>query len=101
MKTKREPSTLVETFGDLASAGVVMLTHLRDAEVVYEVIVGTPIHDADRGDVRTAWSKTVAFGATDRTVAGGMAFREAAREQEAVAWELFHAARLADPGAAR
>lgn len=66
---------------------VQMLTTIDDTEIVYEVIDG----DCQNGDfsgARGVWEKTVRFGATDATVAGGHAFVEAAREQEAVAMRL-------------
>lgn len=36
----------------------------------------------------TIWTRRVHFGATDATVAGGTAFGEAAREQQAIADEI-------------
>jgi hypothetical protein len=71
-----------------------MHTEITRTEVVYEVIVGYPVDDT--GSTRYIWRRVVTFGATDRTVAGGAAFVEAARTQEAVAWaalELLEARR--------
>lgn len=62
---------------------VSMWTTLTRTEIDYEVTVGF-MDDRSRG--RIIWHKTVVFGHTDRTVAGGAAFVEAARVQETVAW---------------
>jgi hypothetical protein len=61
-------------------------TALSRTDVRYDVTIGDP---SDRITPRTArciWHRVVTFGHTDRTVAGGTAFVEAARMQEAVAW---------------
>lgn len=63
------------------------ITSRHACGVDYEVVVGD-IAAGDRGQARTVWSKSVTFGATDRTVAGGYDFVAAAREQEAVAWAI-------------
>jgi hypothetical protein len=80
-------------FVNLAVEGVAMVTQIEDTQVVYTVIVGGGVHDGDRSGCRVAWRKAVTFGRTDRTVAGGMAFREAAREQEDVAFSYARAAK--------
>lgn len=66
---------------------VSMLTEIGDCEVTYQVVVGC-VDAGDRGRARTVWHREVVFGQTDRTVAGGAAFVEAARAQEDVAWSL-------------
>lgn len=56
-------------------------------DITYEVVIG----DALQGDhgrarrARTIWSRLVVFGQTDRTVAGGADFVDAARVQDEVA----------------
>lgn len=60
------------------------ITSRHACGVEYDVVIGDASY-GDRGQARTVWSKSVTFGATDRTVAGGHDFVMAAREQEAVA----------------
>lgn len=65
--------------------GPVMMTTVRTrTEIEYEVIVG--ILDDCCTKARCIWSKTVAFGHDDRHHAGGAAFVEVSREQDAVAF---------------
>lgn len=64
-----------------------MMTYIYLDCVLYTVIDGNP----DGGDFSTArevWHKEVPFGKTFRYRAGGPAFAEAAREQEAIAQEV-------------
>ena len=60
-----------------------MHTELSRTDVFYDVTIGDP---SDGMPARCIWQRIVVFGHTDRTVAGGAAFVEAARLQEAVAW---------------
>ena len=64
-----------------------MVITIDDCDITYDVIDGD-LATADMGGAHTLWTKTVAFGQTDATVAGGYAFVEAAREQEAFAMRL-------------
>jgi len=64
---------------------VQMHTTLSRTDVTYDVTIGDP-SDSMRRTARCIWHRVVVFGHTDRTVAGGAAFVEAARMQEAVAW---------------
>jgi hypothetical protein len=92
--TEREATNILVSSGaqfvevairDEPDGPVVMLTDISRIEVVYEVVIGDTAA-GDRGKARTIWRRAVTFGATDRTVAGGASFVEAAREQERVAW---------------
>lgn len=65
---------------------VQMHTEISRTEVAYSVTVGDPSDSMSPRTPRVIWHRTVVFGHTDRTVAGGAAFVEAARMQEAVAW---------------
>ncbi len=68
---------------DNPNGPVSMTTTIDRTETTYEVHIG---FDDDRSRGRTIWHRTVYFGSTDRHCAGGGAFVEAARLQEAVAW---------------
>lgn len=59
---------------------VQMITELTRTDVTYDVVIGEP---NDGG--RMIWHAVVTFGADDRHHAGGAAFVQAARTQEAVA----------------
>lgn len=71
---------------------ITMVTTRSDTEIIYEVVAGD-ITSGDFGNTRYIWTKTVVFGATDATVAGGYAFTAAAREQQAIADAAFAYAR--------
>lgn len=58
---------------------IIKRTTVGRREVLYEVLL------EDETAPELVWSKTVEFGARDTAVAGGAAFRFAAREQEDVA----------------
>ena len=62
-----------------------MHTELSRTEVSYDVAIGDPSDGMSPRGARCIWHRVVVFGATDRTVAGGSAFVEAARLQEVVA----------------
>ena len=62
---------------------VTMRTEISRTEVVYEVVVGDRM---DSRGARCIWHRVVSFGESRRHCAGGAAFVEAARAQEAVAW---------------
>jgi hypothetical protein len=74
---------------------VQMVTTRHATEVDYQVIVGT-IESGDLGKSRVIWDRSVTFGSTDRTVAGGADFVAAARAQEEVAFATYA---LIDSGA--
>jgi hypothetical protein len=65
---------------------VQMHTELSRIDVSYDVTIGDPSDSMSPRTARCIWHRVVVFGHTDRTVAGGAAFVEAARTQEAVAW---------------
>lgn len=73
---------------ELATHGVAMVTEIEPDEVLYQVVVGGCLSDADRSGCRTAWQRVVRFGKTERFHAGGQAFVETARLQAAVAEEF-------------
>jgi len=74
--------TLVASVRDRRRAlPIVMQTTITDEHVTYTVCDGE----------REVWRAVVAFGRTDRTVAHGGAFVEAAREQERQAQRLVDA----------
>ena len=76
-----------------AARGVYLLTARTTDAITYEVRVGDHPDGGDRADCRRVWFRTVAFGTAARTRAGGATFREAAREQAAVADAYAQAAR--------
>jgi len=65
---------------------VQMHTELSSTDVSYGVTIGDPSDSMSPRTARCIWHRVVTFGHTDRTVAGGAAFVEAARMQETVAW---------------
>ena len=65
---------------------VQMHTELSRTDVSYDVTIGDPSDSKSPRTARCIWHRVVVFGHTDRTVAGGTAFVEAARMQESVAW---------------
>lgn len=73
---------------DNPTGPVTMLTQIDHCDVTYEVVIG----DVDSSPLsprsRTIWHRTVTFGMTDRTHAGGADFVAATRAQEEVAWAL-------------
>jgi hypothetical protein len=75
---------VAEAIKDNPSGPITMVTTRDATEVTYEVLIGDT-YSGDRGESRTIWSRTVKFGATDRTVAGGYDFVTAARAQDEVA----------------
>lgn len=76
-----------EAIRDNPDGPVVMVTTRYATEVDYQVLIGEA-DSGDRGKSRVIWDRSVTFGATDRTVAGGADFVAAARAQE----EVQHAA---------
>lgn len=70
-----------EALVDNPDGPVQMRTELSRTDVTYTVTIGESLRAA-----RCIWHRVVVFGCTDRTVAGGAAFVEAARMQEVVAW---------------
>lgn len=75
-----------ETIADNPNGPVRMETDVSRTEVVYEVVIGDPSDSMSTRSARTIWHRIVPFGASDRHVAGGAAFVEAARAQQDVAW---------------
>lgn len=75
-----------EALRDNPDGPVQMHTEISRADVTYSVCVGDPSDSMSPRSARCIWHRVVVFGHTDRTVAGGAAFVEAARTQEAVAW---------------
>lgn len=75
-----------EALADNPDGPVQMITDVSRLEVSYEVVVGDPTDSMSTKCARTIWHRIVPFGASDRHVAGGAAFVEAARSQESVAW---------------
>lgn len=71
---------------------VQMVTTRTDCSVTYEVVLGDAMV-GDRGYSVGVWQQEVFFGATDATVAGGAAFRDAAQTQQRIADDLFAALR--------
>lgn len=65
---------------------VQMHTEISRTDVRYDVTIGDSSNHMTPRTARCIWHRVVTFGHTDRTVAGGTAFIEAARMQEAVAW---------------
>lgn len=65
---------------------VQMHTEISRTDVTYDVTIGDPSDSMSPRSARVIWHRVVTFGHTDRTVAGGAAFVEVARMQEAVAW---------------
>jgi hypothetical protein len=63
-----------------------MHTEVSRTDVSYDVTIGDPSDSMSPRTARCIWHRVVVFGHTDRTVAGGAAFVEAARMQESVAW---------------
>jgi hypothetical protein len=55
----------------------------------YEVVVGDLDASGGSNGGRVIWSRGVTFGMDDRHVAGGAAFVEIAREQDAVSFWMF------------
>lgn len=84
-----------EALRDNPTGPVQMITGIDHTEITYEVVVGD-LDAGDRGKARTVWHRTVTFGHDDRHHAGGAAFVEAAREQDAVAWALVTLIRRAE-----
>ncbi len=72
-----------EAIADTPAGPVQMHTELSRTEVSYDDTIGDI---SDGMTARYIWHRVVVFGHTDRTVAGGAAFVEVARMQEAVAW---------------
>jgi hypothetical protein len=75
---------VAEALRDNPDGPVQTITTIGRVEICYEVVIGDS-SDGDHGRARTIWHRTVTFGHTDRTVAGGAAFVETARLQDAVA----------------
>jgi hypothetical protein len=71
---------------DNSDGPVRMHTVVSRLDVTYDVLIGEAGDPGCVDSARCIWHRVVTFGATDRTVAGGAAFVEAARTQEAVAW---------------
>ena len=63
-----------------------MHAEISRTEIVYDVVIGSPSTDGAPSSARCIWQRSVKFGANGRHVAGGAAFVEAARQQEAIAW---------------
>lgn len=66
---------------------VQIVTEVSRTGVDYVVYIGDPSDTTSPRSARAIWTRTVAFGHTDRTVAGGAAFVEAARTSDQVAWD--------------
>lgn len=64
------------------------IAEIGHTSVTYQVVVGTVDQHSLHPPSRTVWHREVVFGHTDRTVAGGKDFVDAARAQEDVAWSL-------------
>ena len=81
--------------GDIAA--VIMQTERDNEGVSYEVLARDRTVSTFEGseDLRSVWSASVRFGHTDATVAGGAAFRSAAREQEKATEHVSGLVRLA------
>ena len=83
----------LQTTGDVSA--VRMITTIHDTGVDYEVratlrsLVGSAFEEGE-GDV-SVWFANVTFGHTDATISGGASFRQAAREQEKAAHDLWTA----------
>lgn len=75
---------LDEAITDNPDGPIVMVTSRYATEIHYRVVVG------ESSDPRIIWDRSVIFGATDRTVAGGADFTAAARAQDEVA-QVAHA----------
>lgn len=75
---------LDEALRDNPDGPVQSITTRGACDVTYDVVVGDALL-GDHGRARTIWSRTVVFGQTDRTIAGGADFRDAARAQDEVA----------------
>lgn len=75
-----------EGIRDNPDGPVQMHTEISRTDVSYDVTIGDPSDSMSPRTARCIWHRVVVFGHTDRTVAGGAAFVEAARMQEAVAW---------------
>jgi len=75
-----------EALVDHPDGPVQMRTEISRTDVRYEVTIGDPSDRTGPRAARCIWHRVVVFGHTDRTVAGGAAFVEAARVQESVAW---------------
>lgn len=81
----REGAQFVEqALADNPEGPVAMITTIEQTETIYDVVIGD-VDAGDHGRARMIWRKRVTFGQTDATVAGGRAFVEAARSQDAVA----------------
>lgn len=74
---------LEEALRDNPDGPIQSITTHGACDITYEVVVGDALL-GDHGQARTIWSRTVVFGQTDRTVAGGADFRDAARAQDEV-----------------
>lgn len=72
---------LDDAIRDNPDGPVRMITTRYATQIDYQVIVG----DDDMYRGRCIWDRSVTFGATDRTVAGGEDFVAAARAQDEVA----------------
>lgn len=72
-----------EAISDNPDGPIVQHTTRTKTEIEYEVTIGY-LDDRSRG--RLIWHKTVAFGHDDSHCAGGRAFVEVGREQDAVAF---------------
>lgn len=81
--------------GDVAE--VVCRTTRSDTSVLYEVLLslrslaGSAAEEGD--DLALLWTESVDFGQTDDTVAGGRAFRQMARLQDAIAAHVWQVTR--------
>jgi hypothetical protein len=77
-----------EAIRDNPDGPVMTITTRYATEVDYRVVVGD-LQAGDLGKARIVWDRSVTFGATDRTVAGGADFVAAARAQDEVAFALY------------
>ena len=78
---------LAEALRDNPDGPVRMGIERSRTEIVYDIIVGDPLA-GDLGKARIVWQNTIRFGSTDRHCAGGAAFVEAGREQDAIAFAI-------------
>ncbi|HET9893257.1 MAG TPA: hypothetical protein VFQ42_22455 [Mycobacterium sp.] len=75
-----------EALRDNPDGPVKMVIDISRTEINYDVVIGDPEDSMSPRGARTIWHKTVYFGSSDRHCAGGAAFVEASREQDAVAF---------------
>jgi hypothetical protein len=61
-------------------------TEISRAKITYEMMIGCPGNSLSPRAARYIWRRAVTFGRTNQHCAGGTAFIETARQQEAVAW---------------